>query len=55
MRRRALRKLLARLAQLRQMTLKRDQLLLKLGEAKAAAGRAYHLALLSKIGDSEQP
>jgi hypothetical protein len=43
MRRRALRKLLARLAQLRQMTLKRDQLLLKLGEAKAAAGRAYHL------------
>ena len=43
MRRRALRKLLARLKQLRAMTLKRDQLLLKLGEAKAAAGRAYHL------------
>ena len=43
MRRRALRKLLARLAQLRKMTLKRDQLLLKIGEAKAAAGRAYHL------------
>lgn len=43
MRRRALRKLLTRLAQLQTMELKRDQLLLKLGEAKAAAGRAYYL------------
>jgi hypothetical protein len=43
MRRRALRKLLTRLSQLRAMELKRDQLLMKTGEAKAAAGRAYHL------------
>ena len=43
MRRRALRKLLTRLGELRTMSLKRDQLLLKLGEAKAAAGRAYYL------------
>ena len=43
MRRRALRKLLARLTRLAAMKLKRDQLLLKIGEAKAAAGRAYHL------------
>jgi len=43
MRRRALRKLLARLLQLQAMELKRDQLLVKLGEAKAAAGRAYYL------------
>jgi transposase len=43
MRRRALRKLFTRLGELRAMTLKRDQLLLKLGEAKAAAGRAYYL------------
>jgi hypothetical protein len=43
MRRRALRKLLTRLGELRTMTLTRDQLLLKIGEAKAAAGRAYYL------------
>jgi transposase len=43
MRRRALRKLLTRLGELRTMNLKRDQLLLKIGEAKAAAGRAYYL------------
>lgn len=43
MRRRALRKLLARLTQLQAMELKRDQLLLKIGAAKAAAGRAYYL------------
>ena len=42
-RRRALRKLLARLTQLQNMELKRDQLLMKIGEAKAAAGRACHL------------
>ena len=40
MRRRALRKLLARLGQLRKMKPKRDQLLIKIGEAKAEAGRA---------------
>jgi transposase len=43
MRRRALRKLLARLGKLAAMKLKRDQLLVKIGEAKADAGRAYHL------------
>jgi transposase len=43
MRRRALRKLLARLGQLRKMKLKRDQLLIKIGEAKAEAGRAFAL------------
>jgi transposase len=44
MRRRSLRKLLKRLAQLRAMPkLKRDQLLLKLGAAKSEAGRAYNL------------
>jgi transposase len=43
MRRRRLRKLLDRLAQLQGMKLKRDQLLIKLGEAKAEAGRTYQL------------
>jgi hypothetical protein len=43
MRRRKLRKLLARLAQLQKMTLRRDELLLKIGAAKAAAGRAFAL------------
>jgi transposase len=44
MRQRALRKLLKRLSQLRAMpNLKRDQLLLKLGAAKAEAGRTYRL------------
>jgi len=43
MRRRKLRKLLARLAQLQQMSLRRDELLLKIGAAKAAAGRAFAL------------
>ena len=44
MRRRALRKLLKRLSQLRAMNhLKRDELLLKLGAAKAEAGHAYRL------------
>lgn len=43
MRRRKLRKLLARLAQLQQMHLRRDELLLKIGAAKAAAGRAFAL------------
>lgn len=43
MRLRRLRQLLARLSKLQGMELKRDQLLLKIGEAKAAAGRAYYL------------
>jgi len=43
MRRRALRKLLTRLGQLRNMKLKRDQLLVKIGEAKAEAGRTFGL------------
>jgi hypothetical protein len=43
MRRRKLRKLLARLAQLQKMTLRRDELLMKIGAAKSAAGRAYAL------------
>jgi transposase len=43
MRRRALRKLLTRLDQLRKMKLKRDQLLLRIGAAKAEAGRAFAL------------
>ena len=43
MRRRALRKLLKRLAKLRGMSLKRDELLLKIGAAKEEAGRAFNL------------
>ena len=43
MRRRALRKLLARRKARRALSRKRAQLLLKLGAAKGAAGRAYHL------------
>ena len=54
MRRRALRKLLARLAQLQAMELKRDQLLLKIGEAKAAAGRTYYLVDL-RLPAARQP
>jgi transposase len=43
MRQRSLRKLLTKLTKLQEMKLKRDQLLVKIGEAKAAAGRAYYL------------
>jgi transposase len=43
MRRRSLRKLLRRLTELRQQTLTRDELLMKLGAAKKEAGRAYAL------------
>ena len=43
MRRRRLKKLLKRWHELRQQTLTRDQLLLKLGAAKKEAGRAYGL------------
>ena len=44
MRRRRLKKLWRRLRELRGQSLKRDELLLKLGAAKKEAGRAYHLA-----------
>jgi transposase len=55
MRRRALRKLLKRLAQLRAMSnLKRDELLLKLGAAKADAGQAYRLVDIA-IPEPRQP
>lgn len=53
MRQRSLRKLLARLAKLRSMELKRDQLLLKIGEAKAAAGGAYYLVDIHLPGARE--
>ena len=43
MRRRRLKKLWRRLRELRAQSLKRDELLLKLGAAKKEAGRAYHL------------
>ncbi len=43
MRRRRLKKLWRRLAELRRQKLSRDQLLLKLGAAKKEAGRAYGL------------
>jgi hypothetical protein len=55
MRRRALRKLLKRLTQLRAMDhLQRDELLLKLGAAKADAGRAYRLVDI-QIPSPRQP
>jgi transposase len=53
MRRRALRKLLKRLAKLRGMILKRDQLLLKIGAAKEAAGRAFNLVDIHLPGPRE--
>lgn len=43
MRRSKLRKLLTRLAQLQKMELKRDELLMKIGQAKGDAGRVYGL------------
>ncbi len=43
MRRRRLKKLWRRLAELRRQKLGRDQLLLKLGAAKKEAGRVYGL------------
>ena len=43
MRQRRLKKLCWRLHELRRQSLKRDELLLKLGAAKKEAGRAYHL------------
>ena len=43
MRRRRLKKLWRRLHELRGQSLRRDELLLKLGAAKKEAGRTYHL------------
>ena len=54
MRRRRLKKLWRRLHELRQQTLTRDALLLKLGAAKKEAGRAYHLVDI-QIPDPKQP
>ena len=53
MRRRRLKKLWARLHELRGQTLKRDQLLLKLGAAKKEAGRAWHLVEIGLPGPRE--
>ncbi len=53
MRRRRLKKLWARLHELRDQTLKRDQLLLKLGAAKKEAGRAWHLVEIGLPGPRE--
>ena len=57
MRRRRLKRLWARLHELRGQTLKRDQLLLKLGAAKKEAGRAWHLVEigLPKAGEAVTP
>ena len=53
MRRRRLKRLWARLHELRGQTLKRDQLLLKLGAAKKDAGRAWHLVEIRLPGPRE--
>ena len=57
MRRRRLRKLWRRLHELRGQSLKRDELLLKLGAAKKEAGRAWHLAdiRLPEAGEAVTP
>ena len=57
MRRRRLKKLWRRLHELRGQSLKRDELLLKLGAAKKEAGRAYHLVeiRLPAAGESVTP
>ena len=54
MRRRRLKRLWARLHELRGQTLKRDQLLLKLGAAKKEAGRAWHLVEIG-LPEPRQP
>ena len=57
MRRRRLKKLWRRLHELRGQSLKRDELLLKLGAAKKEAGRAYHLVeiRLPEAGEAVTP
>jgi len=54
MRRRRLKRLCQRLAELQRQTLTRDELLLKLGAAKKEAGRAYSLVDIH-LPDPEQP
>jgi len=54
MRLRRLRRLVQRLNELQQQTLTRDQLLLKLGAAKKAAGRAYGLLIIKLPGKDEE-
>ena len=54
MRRRRLKKLWARLHELRGQSLERDQLLLKLGAAKKEAGRAWHLVEIG-LPEPRQP
>lgn len=53
MRRRKLKRLWTQLGQLRRQKLTRDQLLVKLGEAKNEAGRAYALVTISLPGKDE--
>ena len=57
MRRRRLRKLWQRLHELRGQSLRRDELLLKLGAAKKEAGRAWHLVdiRLPEAGEAVTP
>ena len=55
MRRRRLRKLLKRLHELRQQTLTRDQLLLKLGAAKKEAGPTVWRIVAIELPDKDQP
>ena len=57
MRRRRLKKLWRRLHELRGQSLKRDELLLKLGAAKKEAGRAWHLVeiRLPRAGEAVAP
>ena len=57
MRRRRLKKLWKRLHELRAQSLKRDELLMKLGAAKKEAGRAWHLVdiRLPKAGQAVTP
>ena len=54
MRRRRLKKLWKRLAELRQQKLSRDQLLLKIGAAKKEAGRAFALVDI-RLPEKDQP
>jgi transposase len=54
MRQRRLRKLLTHLKALQSRELKRDQLLVKIGEAKADAGRAYYLVNI-RLPERDEP
>jgi len=54
MRKRRLKKLWARLKELREMEQTRDELLMRLGAAKKEAGRAWHLVKVN-VPESDQP